>query len=434
MKTVRAVRRDSFIVSLTRRPTLVKRLVSPSHELLQSCIEINPKVFEHLRDEWKTVSLALYYFKNIHHWVSDSHVPTSLIKKSSPEEIKRLVRAKPTIARRCPQERYVWRLAIESGYPSWDLHSIPPKVWDVSLLRCYLKNQGAIPNNFPKRLWSRELVKEIVLDYPRITEGIPQKYLSDKVFLKEVLKEDTLAVYLDKLKRSDWDQELADLAYEATNFTYVPNKFKTYKLCLKAVGICAGNIKLVPQKYVDLKMQMTALMACNAFLHERRSFLKHIPLHQDEDFQIEVAKKSKASYVRIGNIHSFKGLDIIQRHIRIETWVKILEFFPETIKLIERYLQNAEIIGIFLQNASPELIKNAVDRGYINISRVGKKHAPLLVGIDHPRIKKIVLNKLKGKKKYKPIPLPPELSEVSDEEILVSMSDTEVKAYLTHKG
>jgi hypothetical protein len=217
-----------------------------------------------------------------------------------------------------------------------------------------------------------------------------------------------------------WEERQEELAtvligMHGSNLEYIPSPYRTYELCLKAVGENGNFLKHVPVKFRndrDITIAAFGTMFVSRFFDKKdtKICLKYV---NDKSFQLDVVRKN--------GCQALENLINMQAKISNDQWMKFLEINPECIKHLPKSSQTIDMVRYIVTHCDEDTLHNL--RRHINRSLIHKDLAMTLVGVKG--FENLVEGKLKGREKV----VAPEIGMVKDDEIIIDMTPAEYKHF-----
>jgi len=366
--------RDNLIALLRQRPALVVNIPDITVQFVVDAI------YKHATDILQYLPAKLRYDQAVY----KARLLTNNIKSN--ELRSDPIRAVCKILN--PEERLV---AIEKTN-GW----IAPCLEDMTQSEAHyiLIHNSELLEHIPDLLIDHDLIARVVTNPDVRLFDIPEKYFADPVKGKtlamtcvardpdyvqsiippQCIDRDVLTACLKDdvrlpqgIPESSWTQDLAQKAIECSqlNIEAIPKQFLTEDLCVQAAD--HGYRSFDPDLLTD-----RVLASCLANCHNKAEELSRI---NDPTFQLLVARYGRKGMV---NLTSYKA------SITHETWIEAIKINPECILAVVPKDQTNEMVDAFITHASIEAIDKFCDQ--INIGKIKKCHAPLLLGCKKDRI------------------------------------------------
>lgn len=391
------VDKEKFLKLLLGRPALIKKITGLDESVATECVEFCSNCYDFLPTNLKeSVKVVRAYIKDNKYRLKMREIPKCTLKQLTVTERKNLIdwSSNGNFIKELPDPEYEeWLHAASCGFNT--IEEIPEQYRGRKSL--YMKMAEGLKSGFhdpdytiPEKLWENETegnkaAVEIVTLFDRMFKAIPKKHITNDI-LKATLQGE-LYLKRNDIPDSAWDQLTADLAVNAntSNIEYVPERFVTESMAIQAArnGVSIHKmISHIPDK------EFTRTVLINIIAHSTTPFSEndtdYLPDEINSlDFQIEVAKEN-----------GLEGLTGIEDFIKPEYRTELLKICPEFIKIIPKLEQNDKIIDAFLSKATAEIIDDCAN--HINLGKIKKHHAPLLIGCTKNLILGVMEKKLRG--------------------------------------
>lgn len=413
---------EKFARLLQERPGLIKKIASLDEDSAAFFIEHAKKCYEYLTDEMKaSVKVVRSYIKDIKDNYNSYRytcfnldlIPTDTLAKLTLRERKRLIAVstyKYDFFPRLPNKVYEeWLHAVkEIGYP---IEDVPEKYYTrKSLYEAYARyigaNTGVVHGAIPEKFWeigtdqaNKDLVDIIGISC-HFLMVIPPKRITKEHLVAAFQSGERLSLGNEEFRqipRISWDKGIVALALKSSphNIEIIPPSLLTENDALH----CADEgveLSQIPSQVLTRKVRVH-LAACRTapYIIDDNDTILH-----EVDFQCDVAEKG-------GRM----GAKNIAEFVKPENRLAVLKRCPDFIRYIPKREQIEKTIDVLLESASPEKLDEVCE--FINLGKIKKHHAPLLVGCASNIILSTVEKKLKGAQR--------------------KMSDTEAKQMKTKK-
>jgi len=345
----------------------------------QSRPHSNLEIYTYLPDIIKEdKDLALKYVEN-NRWGGQRNLSKGLLESLNPEERLKLISIsnKGSAIDVLPNPtKDEWTHAIFNHSYDENICNVPEQFLDEDLLIQLVRNGG---KDIPESVWKRPDAQQLLIKF---TAADCDRF-NDRDVPTSILTKEALETYIDQadkaLNRDDippelWDEKLALKAVKSSgrNLHYIPQNLITEEMCIIAA---VDEVLLEGSARFRTRPVLVAYISHFRLGHFGwiKPMGKLIPksLKNDPSFQIDVAKEGGST-----GIQALLSLEDVV--ITPETWLEILKISPECLKSLKKLDQTDDLIDAFLSQADPELIDKVAK--YINLTKIRKEHAPLLIG------------------------------------------------------
>jgi len=419
------VDKKKFAKLLINRPTVIKKVSSLDEDMAAYLIEASPTCYQHLGSAVLRASIKVVrayikrlwqeadpYNSSLHHHIDIRLIPRDTLRRLEMKERKMLLKRK-THAMVDIMRSYLtydeWLYAVENGQT---IRDVPEEYWKrTTLWRAYAKQiKGADSGKkhvlLPDVYWEKDSQKaseslvDMVRDCPFFVTVIPPKRVTKEHLMATFQsgKEIHLGEDYRDIPTSSWDRGVAVLAINSDrrNIDIIPTNLLTEDDALRTAqeSLCG----FIPEKLLTRKVKIS--IAAHKHMEYssgkdsdyRRSDAEHFPELNDVSFQLAV--------VSLENKHGpQRGVRNIQEFVTPANRTLILEANPYFMQFIPKLEQTDEIINIFLSKATPKVLDDMAE--YINMGKIKKSHAPLLIGCTNNLILSTAEKKLKRTRRTK---------------------------------
>lgn len=427
------VNKENFRDLLRHRPALLSKIVTLDEDTAAFIVEKVKRCYERLPYELKAsvkVVLAfLVHEKDRFYGIDINLIPTEALEKLD-QKTRNFLIAKQSgrstystvgdLATRFSGLSFAeWKVAVRNGY---SIHNVPEEhhgkktLWGAYAR--FLVDDHSEGSEIPEKFWEAdpdqanldiiELIQTVTWKALMIT---PPKFITREM-LRATFTQRPENCNLDdekylEIPTKSWTRDIAELALKtnAHNIKAIPESLLTED---DAIYCADQKINDIPEKYRTrtVKVHEVAASLYPYTEVESTGFIRRTgsdPLFHDLSFQIDVIKLGEA-----------QGVKNIQEFIKVKDRETILKEHPQFLKYIPKLEQTDSIIQTFLDNATTEDIE-AVDTE-INLSKIKKRHAPLLIGVDSKLIMSTIEKKLRSQRKKKVKPAVVEEAPAVEEE------------------
>ena len=399
--------KEKFARLLQERPGLIKKIASLDEDSAAFFIEHAKKCYEYLTDEMKaSVKVVRAYIKDISEKGNYSRyrntyfdidlIPTDTLAKLTLKERKQLIACSPYKYKffpRLPNKVYEeWLHAVkEIGYP---IEDVPEKYHTrKSLYEAYAryieKNYGTIHDAIPEKFWeigtdqaNKDLIDLIGVSR-HFLKVIPPKRITKEHLVAAFQSGEPLCLddeKFEEIPRISWDKGIVALALKSDphNIEIIPPSLLTENDALH----CADEgvqLSQIPAQVLTRKTRVhLAAVRSTPYTIDNSDTILH-----EVDFQCDVAEKGGR-----------QGAKNIAEFVKPENRLAVLKRCPDFIRHIPKLEQTEKTIDVLLDSASPEKLDEVCE--FINLGKIKKHHAPLLVGCTSNIILSTVEKKFKG--------------------------------------
>lgn len=401
------INKDNYVRLLWNRPALIKKIVSLDEDTAAFFVKGARGCYEYLPYKLQaSVKVVRAYIHEtpegkelLNREVKFSLIPLQALEQLNTKErialIKRFHEGAmiKNFIEPCYNE---WLEAVKMGF---DPLSVPEKFHDrktlyVAAAKYYYKENCTYPNfTIPDVFWQKnpkhanESLIEMLEICPRMIHCISPERITKRhlvaVFHKATHSDIGLSFNEDKWLRiplSSWDTDTVEMALtvDPASIGIVPEKYLTESDALK----CAKNDR-VWEETIPESLHTRRVLVSLAATDMSFSTSSYKGLVTDLSFQLDVIKES--------GFYSAKALN---NFIEPENYTKVLSICPKYIQLIPKLKQTDEIIDALL-GAPANVIDNIAK--HINLGKIKKCHAPLLIGCESLIILSTIEKKLKGR-------------------------------------
>lgn len=296
-----------------------------------------------------------------------------------------------------------WMAAVESGFTGDIPHEYASDkdIWEAHAKG--LRDDNSIPRRrIPETFWEKHEDAELFIGnmidiHYKFLFSVPAKHITPSFLQRALQSACRLSSELDlgffedyqEIPNSVWkpDNVRKALESDAYNIQIIPVEFLDEGDVLAAIkrGV---DIERIPISLQTLKVKAHFVAGRkNSFKYYRGFIEKEL---KTLSFQKEVAKLEDSRISGAENIHEY--VEPINRKA-------ILKVCPTFLKFIPKLEQTDDIITIFFENATNEEVDRLAP--YINLGKIKKKHAPVLIGCTNNLIVTAIEKKLKSHKKRK---------------------------------
>lgn len=408
--------KEAFAKLLCKRPTLIKKVNLENIDLIAYLVKHAREPYEFLplklQRNINIVRAYIFMSKEERRSRSDyaypssvqrspdfSNIPTPALNElTETERIDLIKRSYQIITRFSNTTFNEWVVAARLGIDFKELpkeHYGRKELWEAMVR--HLEKYNTSPEwEIPEVFWQRDKNAEkallsILEFYPEFIQAIPSKRITSAMLRIIFQSGSTILLKKEKfssIPREAWNERLVSLALkaDASNIQTVPLNFITKKTAIAAADVNV-SIKDIPPTLMCREVRAHIAAHYHPFLSHGYvddpdefdpQFFKDL---KDPTFQIEVAKLKNG----VKNIH---------RYIKPDNRIAVLKACPVFLEYIPKLEQTDEIINTFLQNADPEEIDKVCK--FINLGKIKRKHAPLLIGCEKQLILTTIEKKLKG--------------------------------------
>ena len=414
------VDKEQFAKLLWDRPALIKKITSLDEDSAAFFVKEVHACYQHiapaLRASVKVVRAYIHEddnTKNIYSRYCNRHfdfklIPVSALAQLTTKERKDLikrVRVRYNVyeyflhfVNRLPNKNYEeWLEAVAQGY---SIESVPEeyhtrKTLYFAMAKFY-ENSSCIPQDvIPEIFWLKDpdQANKDLVEALRISDimihAIPPKRITNEHMVAGFLS-GSLDLSDEKfleIPRCSWNRAVVSMALsnEANNIQIIPEGLLTEDDAISCADaeVSADNI---PDSILTRKVWIHIVAKRNTPYDPTDEDDKKHTQFTDLKFQIDVAK------------HSYRGAKNLVWFIKPENREAILKVCPEFIRCIPKLEQTSKTIDTLLESASPEILDEISE--FINLGKIKKEHAPLLVGCTSNLILSTMEKKFKGVTKH----------------------------------
>ena len=438
------VDKKKFRALLVNQPRQIKK-VSLDEGTAAYLVEGAPSCYEYIQDDELRASVKVVraYIKELMKKIETTAysggprrnlrlIPRRALGELTLTERKFLIKFQYEITDMLPDKVYAeWLCAVEQGYP---IRDVPEKYWKRTTLYQaygkYIKNCGGriVHDKMPDVYWERdpeenrirsgpigEELVDIIRKSPYFIEVIPPTRVTKAMLIAAFQsgKEIDLTEEYKRIPFSSWDRGVVALALNCNmkNIDITPPSLLTEDDAISAAE------KGIGFDYIPVQI-LTRKVKVHVAAHRYSEYSAHNPAYAD-DFPELRDVAFQCDVVSLENeIHGPKrGVKNIQDFVKPEDREAVLEANPYFIEYIPKLEQTDDIINILLSKATPGVLDVVAE--FINLGKIKKFHAPLLVGCTNNLILSTIEKKLKG---------PPQRNSVEHAETVQNSSTIEITA------
>ena len=405
------VDKEQFINLLRDRPALIKKITSLDEDSAAFFIKEVHVCYKYITHELqKSVKVVRAYihegattnlYCSSYNHFDFKLIPVSALAQLTTEERKHLIKRTHyyvyDFVNILPNKNYEeWLEAVAQGYPIKDVPEEYHTRKSLYLaMAMYYKEHSEVPQQvIPEIFWlkdpdqaDKDLVEAIKIEN-EVIKTIPPKRITN-AHLVAGFQSGSLNLCDEKfleIPKYSWNRAVASMALDkdAGNIQIIPESLLTEDDAIFCAdkGVNAQNI---PDSILTRKVWIHLVVKRNTTFDPTDNDDKH-PQFTDLKFQIDVAKQG------------YKGAKNLVFFIKPENYCTILKVCPEFIRCIPKLEQTSKTIDTLLESASPEVLDEISE--YINMGKIKKEHAPLLVGCASNLILSTMEKKFKGVTKH----------------------------------
>jgi hypothetical protein len=396
------VNKDNYASLLWNRPTLIKKITSLDEDTAAFFVKAARRCYEYLPYELQaSVKVVRVYIDsvtpektNYSSGVNLELIPQHALEQLDTKERIVLIRNSNNGAminnfrEPCYKE---WLEAVKVGF---DPMSVPEKFHNRKTLyvaAAYNYKSGYLLPNFiiPGVFWendsetaSKSLI-EMIQVCPQMIDCIPPQRITNAHLVTAFQTKDySLGFNEDRwleIPLCSWNHATVQMALttDATSIRIVPERYLTEADAIK----CAKN-KNVSEENIPTSLHTRRVLVSLAATNKNFPVSSYGGLPADLSFQLDVIKEG-----------GFDSATALYEYIERNNYTKILNICPEFIQLIPKLEQTEAVIDVIL-GAPAEVIDKIAEN--INLGKIKKHRAPLLIGCENPIIISTIEKKLKG--------------------------------------
>ena len=412
------VDKKKFRTLLYSRPALIKKVVDLDesdaaffvekgkhlYEFLPMELRTNLKVVRaYIKDEGETDPYNRYRYRRF----NAKKIPLSVLDKLTPDERKILIRNACSswngyeFFDSLPDKTYEeWLEAVKCGYKINDVpeeYRTRKSLYKAYAFRIREDHTNTVHDTITEEFWTTANADSDIEELIKYT-----RHFIEVVPPTRVKKEHLIAAF----------QSGADLTL-ATDYENIPSSSWDRGVITMALKCNKDNIRIIPPSLLNENDAITAANDGVDFNYippqiVTRKVKIHIAAHRIGGYDTEYGGKPEFNDVydpdfqeavlKEGGRHA---CDNIQCFVKREDRHRMLAACPFFIKYIPKLEQTEKTIDILLENASREDLNGNFIAQFINLGKIKKHHAPILVGCDHNLLVTAMEKRFRGIKKAK---------------------------------
>jgi hypothetical protein len=385
----RTVLKENFFKYLHSHPAAVKKLINPSDELLVECLKTNSEVMEFIPKGKQNETIILgFIINNPRSYKVQDYLNNNkeLVTKLSLDIIKMFIKIDPHNIKYFPQAtKELWIETSMTSLSGIDYKCIPENVLCEELLTNIITGGYIYPNfigAIPERFWTESLIRTALNK-----EGYLINHLPESVLTKErVMFAITKGLNELKIPEGLWDVEIAEAASEKVGLDNIPSALRSKNVCLKSIySNQFRGIEYIPSDLLkDVEVQIAYICKANSAYIETE-----IPNIKKESFLLKalqtIINRTPDPKIEVGSfLGNIKGF--------IKDWIPIIKLWPEALILIQKPDQTPDMILTALSNRTERDNLEMIGKS-INLARVSKEMAPMLLNVEDVNIKDFITRK-----------------------------------------
>lgn len=402
------VNKDNYASLLWNRPTLIKKITSLDEDTAAFFVKAARRCYEYLPYELQaSVKVVRVYIDSVTPEKTNysSGVNLELIPQHALEQLtekERIVLIRNSyngaMIKNYREPSYSeWLEAVKTGF---DPMSVPEKFHDRKTLYVaaakHYKDCSSYPNfTIPDIFWKNdsEATSESLIEMlevcPRMIHCIPPERITIGHLVAAFQTGNHISFDEDmwlKIPLNSWNADTVQMALTAdpVSIRIVPEKYLT-----EADAIKCSKGERVWEEMIPKSLRTRRVLVSLASTNKSFDSSSYGGRMTDLNFQLDVIKE--------GGFESAKAL---YEYIERNNYTKVLSICPEFIQMIPKLEQIEAFIDVIL--GAPAEVIDSIAR-HINLSKIKKHHAPLLMGCESPIIISIIERKLKGTQRNKGI-------------------------------
>jgi hypothetical protein len=389
----RTVVKEKFLHYLSDHPAAIKKLIDPSENTLADCVAQNYKCMEFIpKDKQTETVIKTYLEKNTYGHGSESYLAKNkeVAAKLSPETVEKFLKKnnRSNIIYFPQATKEMWIESAKEGYLQVDFKDIPEAVVCEELIGNLIENgynYSSFIEQIPESLWTENLIKIALTKDGDYINYLPKSLVTKKWVKYAVKKESVRSLHIPA---ELWDKDLAEYVAAKTDLPYIPVALRSKEVCLKSIYDCmlSGNENIPEDLWKDKDIQIA--YACKGTYHIE----ENVPAIKKLSFQTEALQVIISRIAADGEGKADVECLLDNMKPFIKDWIPILKLWPEAIKRIPKPDQTPEQIMTALQSRTVRDSMEVIATN-LNLAKVTKEMAPLLLSVENSVVKDFVCRK-----------------------------------------